>query len=356
VELVCKLIVHRLHFFSNEENGWNMFDFFLVVFAVYDQLMVALSSDAGGTNLTWMRSLRILKIAKILRVFRLMRLLSELRLMLNSLMGSAISLFWSIMMMLLIFYMFGLVFVQGTASHLLEVEAGDAELSAGNRSDLLKHFGSVQEAMLTLFMASSGGQDWSVYYDYLKVTGWVNSALFLFFNAFTQIALLNILTGIFVENAMKFAAPDRDTLALEHRKQELVQATELRRICHEIDKSGNGKLSTEEFEEHIAQGKLHAYLATLGLDIKDSKLFFDMLREASLRDGEVDIESFVNGCMRLKGGATSLDMQALLFETKVIHRNQVLDFEKLEALLANMSESFSRSSAPRQATCEPREI
>merc|ERR1719382_1867531 len=89
-------------------------------------------------------------------------------------------------------------------------------------------FGSVQVAMLTLFKTSMGGQDWEVFYDVAEQTGIFEAITFIIFVAFIQIALMNILTGIFVENAMKLAQPDRDTLAFQFRKQRMQDAQDLK--------------------------------------------------------------------------------------------------------------------------------
>jgi hypothetical protein len=175
--------------------------------------------------------------------------------------------------------------------------------------------------MISLVKATTGGADWEVFYDSVGITGQQNSALFIFFIAFYQISLLNVLTGIFVENAMKLAQPDPYTAALEHRKQERQEADQLRSVCKHLDKSGNGHVSFEEFEEAIHRGKLRAHLRVLGLDIKDSRKFFELIKCASgnevvaIGKSEVDMESFVMGCMKLKGTATSLDLQSLLAET-----------------------------------------
>merc|ERR1711972_1273086 len=186
-------------------------------------------------------------------------------------------------------------------------------------------------------MASTGGNDWEVYYEKLKETGSMATFCFIFFIAFIQIALLNILTGIFVENAMKLAQPDRDTLALEHRKNELNEMEELRRMCYDIAPE-DGVINAAHFAEHIKHGRLRAYLSVLGLDIKDAEIFFGMLQSAS-SNGEVEVESFVEGCMRLKGWATSIDMQSLLFETKVIHKTQRQFFYECFSMLTWLQES-----------------
>eukprot|EP00747_Dinoflagellata_sp_TGD_P111381 gnl/TRDRNA2_/TRDRNA2_171212_c0_seq3.p1 gnl/TRDRNA2_/TRDRNA2_171212_c0~~gnl/TRDRNA2_/TRDRNA2_171212_c0_seq3.p1 ORF type:complete len:886 (+),score=161.09 gnl/TRDRNA2_/TRDRNA2_171212_c0_seq3:81-2738(+) len=79
VELILKLCVHRRYFFVNENMKWNIFDFFLVGLAVYDQLVTLIAHSGGGPNMTFMRTLRMLKMAKMLRMARVLKAFKDLR-------------------------------------------------------------------------------------------------------------------------------------------------------------------------------------------------------------------------------------------------------------------------------------
>eukprot|EP00928_Gymnodinium_smaydae_P025817 TRINITY_DN2045_c0_g2_i1.p1 TRINITY_DN2045_c0_g2~~TRINITY_DN2045_c0_g2_i1.p1 ORF type:complete len:515 (+),score=77.67 TRINITY_DN2045_c0_g2_i1:58-1602(+) len=197
-ELMLRLSVHRSYFFLSREVQWNVLDLLLVVYSLSE-----LTFDSFGNKLIYLRSIRVLRMAKVLRVFRLVKFVKQLRIILNCLMGSVMSLVWSIVMMLIVFFMFSMVFVQGVANLLRKV---DRE-SIGPTIEL---FGSVDAAFLSLFKTTTGGDDWSVMYDALQPLGGFYPALYLFFVAFSHIAFLNILTGIFVDGAMKYATPEFD--------------------------------------------------------------------------------------------------------------------------------------------------
>mmetsp|Transcript_68477 Transcript_68477/g.155144 ORF Transcript_68477/g.155144 Transcript_68477/m.155144 type:complete len:691 (-) Transcript_68477:135-2207(-) len=314
-EIGLKLVLHRLFLFVNDNFRWNIFDLCLVVFTVYGQWIARMLGRAGDTDLAFMRSMRILKMAKVLRIVRMFRFITELRLMMNSVIGSLLSLFWSFVGLLFIFYIFGLVFVQGVLSYLRETEVElDPEL--GDK------FGSVQAAMLSLYMAATGGDDWVSFFDCIKVTGPRNAVLFLVFMLFIQIAVMNIVTGIFVENAMKLAQPDREAQALQQRKKDMAEADDLRKLCMEIDSDGSGGISLDEFCEAYDQNtKLRDHFQVLGLDISDAQMFFEILCAIHNED-HVDIDSFVACCMRLRGFATSIELQNLQLQSMAIYRNQ----------------------------------
>jgi voltage-gated sodium channel len=326
MELSLKLAVHKMYFFCNENHHWNMFDFFLVCTSIYDQLSASLSADEhSGVGLVFLRTLRLLKMARVLRMFRLIRALAVLRLILNSILGSLPSLFWSIVMMMLIFYMFGLVFVQNTAEHL---SANEGLLSSTELRDLQRAFGSVQKAMLSLFMATTGGDDWSKFYAMLEPIGIVTCWVYLFFVSFTQIALMNILTGIFVENAMKLAEPDRQALFSQQQKERLKQVKELESIMREVDQDSTGHITSDEFHQEMrnTRGKLRTYLGSMGIHEGDAERFFMMLQTAH-QGQPVANNLFVAGCLRLQGGAQSLDLQAVVSELNILHHD-IRDIKK----------------------------
>ena len=53
---------------------------------------------------------------------------------------------------------------------------------------------------------------------------------------------MNILTGIFIEKALKLAQPDRERLALELRKDQLKQVNELTALVKNLDVDRSGTI------------------------------------------------------------------------------------------------------------------
>lgn len=168
-----KLAVHRWYLFVGPDMSWNIFDFILVVLAIYEEVLLLVTtledSTGPGTSVTFLRSMRVLKVAKITRTIRLMRVFASLRMILNSLLGSLYSLFWSIAMLVLIFFLFAMIFVQRASLALQDGEVPNAEA-------VLEQFGSVELAMLSLYASITGGDDWNNYYTTLLGTGEVSAA------------------------------------------------------------------------------------------------------------------------------------------------------------------------------------
>merc|ERR1712125_41687 len=88
-------------------------------------------------------------------------------------------------------------------------------------SELKMHYGSVLRAMLSFFKASTGGDDWSTFYEPLEPLTALDKAFFLFCMAFIQIAAWNIILGIFVDDAMKCMASGNQEKAKEFAREQL---------------------------------------------------------------------------------------------------------------------------------------
>lgn len=222
--------------------------------------------------------------------------------------------------MAIIFFMFGLVFVQNTASYF--ADNGDS-LPAEEYALLAKEFGSVEDAMIGLYMSATGGNDWSFYYHLLEPVGSFSSSAYLFFVAFSQIALMNILTGIFVEHAMSLAVPDRQAQFSEQTKKYFDQLEELQEIVKKLDTpEADGFITMDEFRRGMEESgpeSLGTYLGAQGIQPDDAEHFFKLLLNAHSAS-KVEIAAFVAGCMKLRGDAQSVDLQALHFELKILHR------------------------------------
>jgi len=331
-EVFIKLIVHRAYFFCNDDLSWNLFDFFLVTVGAIDLLLRSAlqgsnPSNSGSVKVIFLRVLRVLRLARILRGLKALRFFAELRLMLSCLSHSVQSLFWSIVMLVFIFYIFGLIFVQGIVSYIQDEK--DVILDE-DLHDILAMYGSVEQTMLTLYMASTGGNDWAIYYKALQPN--FSKYVLLFFVSFIQIALLNILTGIFVENALKSAEPDLEEKAKEFRKKEIVDAEVLFRVCKDMGLGAEHSISRVEFAEAFCGNKLRAYMSVLGLRFDDPYALYELMIMTSEAEGEeLKQEDFVTGCIRLKGNASNMDMYLL--------KNQVENVTRVQRDLVRQSEN-----------------
>merc|ERR1711957_882902 len=142
---------------------------------------------------------------------------------------------------------------------------------------------------------------------------------FLVFIAFATLALLNVVTAVFVETAMQRSQNDRELLVQQEMEQKLEFVETVQRVFMELDGNASGTITLDEFEKQIQDETVLTFLSTLELDIDQVRTLLTLLDVD--RNGEVDIDEFIGGCLRLKGGAKSLDMAILQYQIEWILHN-----------------------------------
>ena len=70
----------------------------------------------------------------------------------------------------------------------------------------------------------------------------------------------------------------------------------------------------------IAAVKLFLIDSDIGIDIKNAETFFKMLVELQGED-TIDASTFANACVRMKGAATSIDLQTVMFTTHLMNKD-----------------------------------
>jgi hypothetical protein len=307
LEIALKLVVHRLWFFCGADWKSNILDTFVAVADFFTLLMDT------TLQLSYMRAVRFLKLGRTIRTFQVMYFFGKLRAFLTCIQGSFWSFFWSVVMLFSVYGIFSLFFMSVITSHIEETGEHIDESALGEL------FGSVGTSVETLFMVTTGGDDWHVTYEAIEVTGLLGSSMFLIFIAFVQLNLLNIILGVFVDSAMKVLTPDPETIADEHVRMEREHAQKLVSLCKAVDTDHSGKLTKEKFEHGMRRQNIPKLLRMMGLQKHHILEFFNSLAKASDDDGQVDIDTFVNGCMLLKGASTNFDLQKMHAEVQVAH-------------------------------------
>lgn len=344
-ELILKLMVHRLFFFINQEKPWNWFDLCLIAISMYDQYTSLLGADDSSANLTFMRLFRLLKLSKVMRVLRALKFLRELRLMLIAIYKSFLSFIWVVLMLIFILYIVGLVCMQGVTTILSE-RGNDLDAVEIKRIKFL--FGTIQDSMLTLYKATNDGMEWSELHTLVSEAGPVYSLIFLGFTAFFFFAIMNILTGMMVESVVQASGSDAETVKLEYHRAQGKAALGMRRVFRALDTDGSGDIGLDEFYAGVQTERVQALLSSIEIDVKDAERFFKLLLEIT-GSHMVDIDSFLAACMKMKGHASSLDLQFLMFEIGVIHKQVADVYDKLDHVVRTPAlPPWSRQASPKQ--------
>lgn len=355
IEACMRITAYGKEFFVGKDAFFNWFEVVLAWLSVIDLLFEAVSSTEA-------QYLRVLRIFRLLRSFRLMKWLRhmrEFRKMIFAMAVSAQTLFWAVVLLIFVMFLFGVWFTTRTRAFLLdESNAGN---DAGNDSDLEKRFGSLSASMFSLWMSVTGGMNWFYILLPLSQVSPILSVLFVCYVAITLLGVMNIVTSVFVESAMRSTQHYRDLLMQEKKRQKETCAKHLQEIFHSIDIDGSGMINLKELKTFLSDSslELQEYLAALELDADDARALFKLLDGDG--SGEIDIQEFCDGCLRLKGEAKSFDINCLIYNSKRADGKlgQVIDgvevmislhmeiLEKLSAINQHMStSSFVSANTP----------
>lgn len=110
-------------------------------------------------------------------------------------------------------------------------------------------------------------------------------------------------------------------MALEKRREEERDAEHLTDLISAMRKDDDGMITLEEFLVQAHEPHADAYLKSLGIDINNASMFFNLLQRI-VGTGELPIHDFVSKLVNMKGNAKALDLHTLAFEVSVV-RNQV---------------------------------
>lgn len=228
----------------------------------------------------------------------------ELRIILTSIMGSLKSMFWSLVLLVVVLYMFSLAFVQASANYL------QSDIDDAGKSELLRHWGSLLLGMKSLYLCSTGGLDWQEAAEPLSNISVAFFVVFCLYIAFFTFVILNTITALFVEATINNSVKDYQANIQTELEKKDEYVDKLQILFDEMDDTGDGVITMEAFNSHLSDPRLRAFTSTLGIEICDTGHFFGMLSDGGRKP--VDLHTFVTGCIRMKGQALSIDLQDLL--------------------------------------------
>ncbi|CAK0847838.1 unnamed protein product [Prorocentrum cordatum] len=259
LEMVARLYVFRFQFFLSE-TMWNCFDLIILILALVEvtlELVVRSSSstdsffDNGGTA----KMMRLIRLTRLLRLVRTFRQLKPLRMLVRSIMAAGKSVFWALLLLFMIVYAFGVILTQAVTEH----------TKGGTNIDderLRTHYGSLLRSMLSLTMAVSGGISWIELTTPLEFAGnptWI--MLFLIYIAIAYFFILNVVTGVFCQNAIEGAQQDLDMSIDAQLREKQMHAQRLGMLFQEMNEDSGAMsdgMTVDDLNLQLAKPKVQA--------------------------------------------------------------------------------------------------
>lgn len=336
-ELLIRMLAYEGRFCVGKDWHWNLFDTFIVLFSVFELSLLSL-----GLKLSFVRVLRFARVLPSLRMLRLIRFISlvrKLRIMMMAILSSRTMLMWSVVVLILEMFLFSIIFLNGIVQFI-----ADAPPDSTDVERMKEFFGSLPMTILTLFMSVSGGVD---YWDVLKLLLTISSGyaiLFMLFIIITVLAVLNVINAIFVNDAMETTRMDKDLRMHQELDETKMELERLTSMYLEMDELGRGTINLQDFLKQVERDDMKIAFALMGVHFADGHTFFKHLDVSG--NGELSIDEFVIGCIRIKGGGILIDMDVRLKETKA----------KMKTWMKDHQTALSLVSARVQLLCERFEV
>eukprot|EP00928_Gymnodinium_smaydae_P088057 TRINITY_DN72203_c0_g1_i1.p1 TRINITY_DN72203_c0_g1~~TRINITY_DN72203_c0_g1_i1.p1 ORF type:complete len:635 (+),score=78.68 TRINITY_DN72203_c0_g1_i1:60-1964(+) len=317
-ELSIRVIVDGWKFIYCGHWKWNLLDVFIVMSSLLTMILdlFEASSDGGASN--QFRIVRVLRITRLLRTFRIVRVvrfLIALRKLIHSIAVTLKAVGWAFVLMVLIFYAFGVLFTQAVNDHL---EDACSMADACDDVGLRLYWGSLETSMLTLYKCSTNGLDWNDAVTPLTEIGWIWKWVFMAFVAFMYFAVLNVLTGMFCQSAIESTQMDKDLACMHQLANKEQHVSAMTQLFEEIDSDQSGSLTLETLRMSLQQERTQAYFSTLEIDASDAWTLFKLLDTEG--QGCIQLDEFVTGCLSLRGQAKAVHVAEIVHETKCNRR------------------------------------
>mmetsp|Transcript_46479 Transcript_46479/g.108279 ORF Transcript_46479/g.108279 Transcript_46479/m.108279 type:complete len:747 (+) Transcript_46479:127-2367(+) len=313
---------------AQHERFWALVDVLVTSLAVVDTCRVWLAHQTKVQSPSWL----LLRLLRLLRVIRFFCRIRDMKKLIFSMACSAMTLFWSLVLLLLLIFFFAVFFTNATV---LFLERDDiATAAAAHEQDFLEvNFGSVKRSMLSLYQAITSGRSWAEFSSAVADTHPLSEATFVIYIVLAAMGILNVVTAVFVESAMRASKSYKDLMMQEQQIKDRMTVRHMKQIFQCIDTDRSGTITLDELVCFLSDDRLglQMYFQALELSANDTETLFNLLDADG--SGEVDIAEFCDGCLHLGGPASSFDLNQLIYEQRRTNKHLLRFIENMATQL-----------------------
>jgi len=172
---------------------------------------------------------------------------------------------------------------------------------------------------------------------YENISHWY-SVFFCAYVTFVVFAVMRVITAIFIKETLDAAGEDHEVVMSEKEATKQKYMRKLERVFHEVDTSGDGLISEDEFRGMMEDPNVKRFLAGLEVDLNESHSLFHMLADD---EGQVSYTKFMEGMIRAHGPAKSADVLCIRQDLEFIRK----DLKQIKAAAIAEQECGSPSRA-----------
>jgi len=297
MELLLRVTVFGCAFFTMQGRMWNLFDTVVVALQLFEETVAFFSTQ----DFSFTSVLRLLRLVRVIRLARILRLIRELRVLVSSITNSLKSLVWTVLLMLLMIYSVGLCITQVVSDYRLGLDDGQSV-----SPEIAMYYGSLMRCMLSLFQAITGGMDWDDLVSPLlrDVSPWL-SLVFVLYIAVATLAIMNVVTGVFVDSVLASAKVDKEQFLLNQARG--------------LFSSQDEEMDWAAFQSKMDTPQMLEFFRGIDVDPSEAKGIFSLIDVDE--SGSINADEFLNSCVRLQGPSKALETAVLMQEVRHLRRS-----------------------------------
>eukprot|EP00928_Gymnodinium_smaydae_P072797 TRINITY_DN56093_c0_g1_i1.p1 TRINITY_DN56093_c0_g1~~TRINITY_DN56093_c0_g1_i1.p1 ORF type:complete len:591 (+),score=107.07 TRINITY_DN56093_c0_g1_i1:44-1816(+) len=296
------------------KDSWFMFDAALVIMMVIETWIVNfilyiadIESNNTFGDASVFRLLRFLRITRMVRIARLLRAMPELMILLKGIFVAARSVFFTLLLLIVLIYIFAIAFVQ---------------ISDGTELQQ-QYFANVPHAMATLLLKATL-PDISLLIQRVGVESYMIAVLMLIFVLLASFTLLNMLVGVLCEIVAVVSTVEREQIQLEFVRSKIYD------LIKSCDSDKNERISQEEFESLLVLPEGARILQEVGVDAVGLVDFIDHIFQ---NQEEISFQDFMEVVLQLRGANSAsvkdiVDLRKFLvslMQSSMDHLEKVVD-------------------------------
>jgi len=302
-EVTIRIVLFRCDFLRSP---FNWLDIVIILAGLADWILHGVWAIP---NATLARLIRLLKVSRGIRIIRMSKILDSLHLLLKCVSSSVATLLWTFGLLAVIQCVAAMAF-----SHSVRNYLQDSSKPLEERRQVYSYYGTFTRSMLTMFeiMLANWGPACRVLVDNVHESF---SFVFVAYRCCAGFAVLNVISAVFIQQTLKVAHNDKEVMISQKQRAQEDYVRKLKALFFQLDTSGDGLVSWDEFQQMLTDVRLKAWLNALEIEPTDMEEFFHILDDG---DGELTIDEFVLGISRLRGFAKAIDMAHLMALVKRI--------------------------------------
>eukprot|EP00747_Dinoflagellata_sp_TGD_P197186 gnl/TRDRNA2_/TRDRNA2_68251_c0_seq1.p1 gnl/TRDRNA2_/TRDRNA2_68251_c0~~gnl/TRDRNA2_/TRDRNA2_68251_c0_seq1.p1 ORF type:complete len:625 (+),score=120.57 gnl/TRDRNA2_/TRDRNA2_68251_c0_seq1:67-1875(+) len=301
-EICVRVFVQRCKFCRD---AWNIMDFLVVGL---DLVMLVLNLLLG--KMPRVAILRIFRLVKLARAYKVLRTFPELHLMMKGLVGAMSSIFWGMLLTVIVLVIWSILAVQ--LIHPVNEEVTLRGFYDGTCERCPRAFESVYQSFITFVQQVVAGDSWGLVS--VPICEHFPPAVLFFAGVLVsvQLAILNLILAAIVDCAMEARKGSLHEIAVAKAKQFEHAKAKLIRLCAQLDRDKSGKLTLDELYVGIdSSEEFHDTLQVMDISKEDIHVLFGMMDSDS--SGDVDFKEFVQQLYNMRSQETNITLMYIKF-------------------------------------------